>query len=66
MGGLLKIKVGERSDSDWIQSGWIKLNTDGTCDDDGRIGCGGVSRGSEGEWLGGYAKFIGKGNPLHS
>ncbi|CAJ2645452.1 unnamed protein product [Trifolium pratense] len=43
-------------------SGWIKLNTDGSCSNDGIIGCGGVLRGSEGEWLGGYAKFIGVGN----
>ncbi|GAU10733.1 hypothetical protein TSUD_425170, partial [Trifolium subterraneum] len=43
-------------------SGWIRLNTDGSCDENGRIGCGGILRGSEGEWLGGYAKFIGKGN----
>ncbi|MCI08973.1 ribonuclease H protein, partial [Trifolium medium] len=43
-------------------SDWIKLNTDGSCSNDGKIGCGGILRGSEGEWLGGFAKFIGKGN----
>ncbi|PNX89221.1 ribonuclease H, partial [Trifolium pratense] len=43
-------------------SGWIRLNTEGSCDEDGRIGCGGVLRGSKGEWLRGYAKFIEKGN----
>jgi hypothetical protein len=42
--------------------GWVKLNTDGSCQEGGRIGCGGVIRGSDGEWLGGYAKFIGYGN----
>jgi hypothetical protein len=30
---------------------WVKLNTDGSCRDDGRIGCGGVLRGSDSEWL---------------
>jgi hypothetical protein len=29
--------------------GWIKLNTDGSCSDDGKIGCGGLLRGSDGE-----------------
>ncbi|PNX77292.1 ribonuclease H [Trifolium pratense] len=42
--------------------GWVKLNTDGSCRDDGSIGCGGVIRGSAGEWLGGFSKFIGNGN----
>jgi hypothetical protein len=40
----------------------LQLNTDGSCDDDGRIGCSGDLRGLEGEWLGGFAKFIGKDN----
>ncbi|MCI24591.1 putative non-LTR retroelement reverse transcriptase [Trifolium medium] len=42
--------------------GWVKLNTDGSCSDGGWIGCGGVLRGSHGEWLGGFANFIGQGN----
>ncbi|MCI38672.1 putative ribonuclease H protein, partial [Trifolium medium] len=29
--------------------GWVRLNTDGACRDDGLIGCGGIIRGSEGE-----------------
>ncbi|MCI93395.1 hypothetical protein A2U01_0114693, partial [Trifolium medium] len=33
---------------------------DGSCKVGGIIGCGGVIRGSEGEWLGGSSKFIGK------
>ncbi|MCI64562.1 ribonuclease H protein, partial [Trifolium medium] len=37
-------------------------NSDGSCQDGGRIGCGGILRGSQGEWLGGFAKFIGHGN----
>ncbi|GAU43243.1 hypothetical protein TSUD_241340 [Trifolium subterraneum] len=43
-------------------SGWVKLNTDGSCRKDGRSGCGGVIRGSEGEWIGGFAKFVGRSN----
>ncbi|MCI05125.1 ribonuclease H protein [Trifolium medium] len=42
--------------------GWVKLNTDGSCRDDGSIGCGGVIKGSAGEWLGGFSKFIGNIN----
>jgi hypothetical protein len=41
-----------------VQIGWkppingsIKLNVDDSCSDDRRIGCGGVLRGNEGEWL---------------
>jgi hypothetical protein len=43
-------------------NGLVKLNRDGSCQDDGRIGCGGVIRGSDGEWLGGFANFLGYGN----
>jgi ribonuclease HI len=43
-------------------SGWVSLNTDGSCKEGEIIGCGGVIRGNEGEWLGGFLKFIGKGN----
>jgi hypothetical protein len=31
--------------------GWVRLNTDGYCRDGGHIGCGGIIRGSNGEWL---------------
>jgi ribonuclease HI len=40
--------------------GWVKLNTDGCCKELNQIGCGEVLRGSDGEWLGGFAKFIGR------
>jgi ribonuclease HI len=43
-------------------NGWVKLNTDGSCLDDGRIGCGEVIRGSDGEWLGGFTNFLRFGN----
>jgi ribonuclease HI len=42
--------------------GWVRLNTDGSCRDGGHIGCGGIIRGSDGEWLGGYSKYIGIGS----
>ncbi|PNY12420.1 ribonuclease H [Trifolium pratense] len=48
----------------WI--GWsppkmnfVKLNTDGAYKENRAAGCGGVIRGCEGEWLGGYAKGVG-------
>jgi hypothetical protein len=31
--------------------GWVRLNTDGSCRDGGHIGCGGIIKGSDGEWL---------------
>jgi hypothetical protein len=43
-------------------AGWVRLNTDGSCCDDGHIGCCGIIKGGDGEWLGGFAKFIGQGN----
>ncbi|PNX61822.1 ribonuclease H, partial [Trifolium pratense] len=38
---------------------FVKLNTDGARKDNGKAGCGGVIRGSQGEWLGGFAKGVG-------
>jgi ribonuclease HI len=35
------------------------LNTDGSCRDNGLAGYGGVIRGSDEEWLGGFAKGVG-------
>ncbi|MCI08269.1 putative non-LTR retroelement reverse transcriptase [Trifolium medium] len=43
-------------------NGWVKLNSDGSCKDNGIAGCGGIIRGSDGEWLGGFAKCIGRCN----
>jgi ribonuclease HI len=42
-------------------AGWVCLNIDGACNN-GIIGCGGVIRGNEGEWLHGFSKFIGRGD----
>ncbi|GAU17445.1 hypothetical protein TSUD_233230 [Trifolium subterraneum] len=42
--------------------GWVRLNTDGSCRDNDVIGWGGVLRGNDGEWLGGFSKFIGQGD----
>jgi ribonuclease HI len=46
----------------WVPplAGWVCLNIDGACKD-GVIGCGGVIRGSEGEWIYGFSKIIGRG-----
>ena len=41
------------------QVNWVKLNTDGPCKGGNIAGCGGIIRGSDGEWIGGFAKFIG-------
>ncbi|CAJ2662636.1 unnamed protein product [Trifolium pratense] len=38
---------------------YVKLNTDGACKDQNRGGCGGIIRGSQGEWLGGFARGLG-------
>jgi ribonuclease HI len=38
---------------------FVKLNTDGARKDHGSAGCGGIIRGSHGEWLGGFAKGVG-------
>ncbi|KAK2399946.1 Polynucleotidyl transferase, ribonuclease H superfamily protein [Trifolium repens] len=40
-------------------SNFVKLNTDGASKEGKIAGCGGVIRGSQGEWLGGFAKHIG-------
>ncbi|MCI71291.1 hypothetical protein A2U01_0092554, partial [Trifolium medium] len=32
--------------------GWVKLNADGARKDTRRVGCGGIIRGSKGEWIG--------------
>jgi hypothetical protein len=38
---------------------FVKLNTDGAYKDKQIADCGGVIRGNEGEWLGGFAKCVG-------
>ncbi|PNX97917.1 ribonuclease H [Trifolium pratense] len=38
---------------------FVKLNTDGASKAGNRAGCGGVIRGNQGEWLGGFAKGVG-------
>ncbi|PNX81975.1 ribonuclease H, partial [Trifolium pratense] len=39
--------------------GWVLLDADESCREDGHIGFGGIIRGSDGEWLGGSSKYIG-------
>lgn len=41
------------------ENGWVRLNTDGSCKEGAAAGCGGVLRGSDGEWLGGFARSVG-------
>jgi ribonuclease HI len=41
------------------QSSFVRLNTDGAYKHNQSAGCGGVIRGCEGEWLGGFAKGVG-------
>jgi ribonuclease HI len=38
---------------------FVMLNTDGAYKDHQIAGCGGVIRGNQGEWLGGFAKCVG-------
>ncbi|MCH79931.1 ribonuclease H protein, partial [Trifolium medium] len=38
---------------------FAKINTDGACKGRERAGCGGVIRGNQGEWLGGFVKGVG-------
>lgn len=38
---------------------WVKLNRDGACKGGNIASCGGIIRGSDGEWIGGFTKFIG-------
>jgi len=35
-----------------------EIETNGSCRDGGHIGCGGIIRGSDDEWLGGFSKYI--------
>lgn len=45
----------------WIRPapGWVKLNTDGSFTaSNGLAGCGGLIRGSDGQWITGFAKSI--------
>jgi len=41
---------------------WVKVYMNSPCKEKERIGCGGVIRGSDVEWLGGFAKYIGRGS----
>jgi hypothetical protein len=42
--------------------GWVKLNTNGASKEGKRAGCGAFIRGSDMEWIGGFAKFLGTCN----
>jgi ribonuclease HI len=62
---LNTIQMGVR----WIvwkapEEGWVKLNTDGASKGKGLLGCGGIIRDHQGNWCGGFAKFVGTGSAL--
>jgi ribonuclease HI len=49
-----------------VEIGWkppsgnfVRLNTDGASKNNNQAGCGGIIRGNQGEWLGGFAKGVG-------
>jgi ribonuclease HI len=42
----------------------VRLNTDGACKENNIAGCGGIIRGNQGEWIGGFAKGIGDCSPF--
>ncbi|CAJ2663874.1 unnamed protein product, partial [Trifolium pratense] len=46
------------------EEGWVKLNTDGASKGEGLSGCGGIIRDHQGNWCGGFAKFVGTGSVL--
>ncbi|GAU39797.1 hypothetical protein TSUD_219720 [Trifolium subterraneum] len=50
----------------WLppKENYVKLNTDGAISNTCMAGCGGVVRGSEGEWMGGYAKCVGSSSVI--
>jgi hypothetical protein len=39
---------------------FISINIDGACKEQRQAGCGGIVRGDQGEWIGGYAKGVGR------
>ncbi|MCH98804.1 ribonuclease H protein, partial [Trifolium medium] len=41
-------------------SSFVRPNTDGARKDNNKAGCGGIIRGNQGEWLGGFAKGVGE------
>jgi len=49
------------------QEGWIKLNCDGACKENGdRSGCGGLLRDANGRWIKGFVRKIGACDALHA
>jgi ribonuclease HI len=42
------------------KSSFVSLNTDGASKDHQEAGCGGIVRGSQGEWIGGFSKSVGR------
>nr|GMD70526.1 putative ribonuclease H-like domain-containing protein [Ipomoea batatas] len=53
----------------WIKpmDGWYKLNTDGSRDaQSGKIGCGGVLRDSNGDWIWGFSCNLGEGSIMEA
>jgi ribonuclease HI len=42
------------------KSSFVSLNTDGASKEHQQAGCGGIVRGSQGEWIGGFSKRVGR------
>ncbi|PNX81786.1 hypothetical protein L195_g037811 [Trifolium pratense] len=58
---LLKQTKWSQGYPSWLEAsmhGWIKLNSDGSCRDNGIAGCGGIIWESDGEWYSHCAKNI--------
>ncbi|PNX84595.1 ribonuclease H [Trifolium pratense] len=50
----------------WVppKENFVKVNTDSASKNNNVAGCGGVVRGSHGEWVGGFAKCVGRSSAL--
>ncbi|GAU31057.1 hypothetical protein TSUD_214930 [Trifolium subterraneum] len=57
--GLWMWRNKEKHDDDFVIRDYVKLNVDGARKHLNIVGCGGLICGSQGEWLGGFAKGVG-------
>jgi ribonuclease HI len=50
----------------WVppKENFVKLNTDGASNNNNVAGCGGLVRDREGDWLGGFAKYVGSSSAV--
>ncbi|MBA0688412.1 hypothetical protein Goari_006203, partial [Gossypium aridum] len=65
--GSLGVNQGVRLKWHLLNSGWVKVNVDGSYNMNGHyLMVGGVVRDSTGNWLEGFMKYIGRGSTLKS